>query len=675
MTANSPEISLNRREQLNNAISVGVALYRAEIPLRGSEWADEHFYLSPESSGTEGRWKCYPYQVGPLNWMTSDDIEEVNGMKSRRVGYTKMLLAACGCLIHQKRRNVATWQPTDGDAHDFSTDEVDTFLRDVPVLGEMLKCEVGAKSKFNTLEKKVFSGATWDIKGGKSARNFRRMSKDVATYDELAAFDQDIDGEGSALELGDGRLDQAPFPKSIRGSTPKTKGLCQIEAAVESSDMIFYRYVRCPHCGTLQRLEFANLKWENEDPVTAYFACTANGCVMFYRDYAGMDKTGRWQTIDGYWYEDESDRFFDAEDHPIEKPRRVGWKIWAAYSYLRPWSWLVDKWLQATKEAATGKVTSLKAVINTILGQTWEEKGEAIAAGSLSDRGEAYLVYGTIPKEVLAITAGGDVQGGLNARVEVEIVGHGLEGETWSLGYEVIPGEAEDPETWDKVDTVLSRSFVREDGAPMKIDAAFIDSGYMAHHVYRFTGKRRRRKIYATKGVNTGTLCNKGSWHGDKKKGGRAILRTMNVDDAKTIIFNRLRIKKPGPGYCHFPDHYQESHFIKLTNEEKREKRNKKGLLIGYEWEKKGPNEPLDCRAYAIGAFEFLALNLGKRKLRLERLARDSPPITEALTEVVEVVEEIEPLDAPIDEVVVKRQQALKKRKRKYGGFVNSWRR
>lgn len=688
MTALPTDIDRSRyAPEITQAVTDGVSIFRADIPLRGAEWADRYFYLSPESSGTEGRWRCYPYQIGPLNWMTSDDIEEVNGQKSRRVGYTKMLLAAIACLIHQKRRNVATWQPTDGDAADFVRDEVDTALRDVPVLGKMLRSDPEAKSKFNTIEKKVFIGATWDIKGGKSARNYRRMSKDVASYDELAAFDPDVEGEGSALELGDGRLDQAPFPKSIRGSTPKTKGMCQIEAAVDASDMIFYRYVRCPHCGSLQRLEFANLKWDEGRPETAHFACISNGCVMFYRDYPGMDEAGRWQTVDGNYYDDATDRFFDADDRPVDKPRRLGWKIWAAYSYLRPWSWLVDKWLQASKEAATGKITALKAVINTLLGETWEERGEVIEATGLSGRGEDYLATGTIPVNVLAISAGGDVQGGANARVEIEIVGHGLEGETWSLGYEVIPGAAEWPETWEAVDAVLlERRFVRADGVPMRIDAAFVDSGYMAHHVYRYTARRRRRNIYATKGVNTGTLCNKGTWQGDEKKGSRAILRTVNVDDAKTIIFNRLRIEQPGPGYCHFPDHYPPEYFEMLTNEQKVEKRNKRGQLVGYEWVKKGPNEPLDCRAYAIGAFEFLGLNLGKRKLRLERLAGTAK--VEALVDglrmitnvVAEVVGKVEPdaIGEVTREMVKERQEASrptkKKRKRPGGGFVNRWR-
>ena len=638
------------------AFQRAIAPLRATVPLTGSQWANRHFYLSPESSGTEGVWKCYPYQVALLNWMTSDDIEEVNFQKSRRVGYTKCLMAAAACLIHQKNRNIAIWHPTDGDAKDFVTDEVDTLLRDVEVLGAKLKSAVGVKSKWNTVEKKVFHGATLDIKGGKSARNFRRMTKDVAIYDETDGFDADIDGEGNCFELGDGRLDQAPFPKSIRGSTPKTKGLSLIETAVAASDAIFYRFVRCPQCGELQRLEFANLKWDKGRPETVRYRCKT-GCELRYTDYGAMDAKGRWQTLDGMYYVEGRDHFCDADGNVIPKPRRIGVKIWAGYSYLRPWSYLVDRWLVANRNAKRGNITTLKAVINTLLGETFEEEGESVDGSTLTQRGEDYLAEKTIPNGVLVITAGVDVQGGVNARIEMEIVGHGLEDETWSLGYVVIPGEAERPDVWDHVDEQLQRRFVRKDGASLGVAAAFIDSGYLATEVYRFTALRRKRNIFATKGVNTGTLCNKGTWQGDKKDRSRCILRTVNVDDAKTIIFNRLRITKRGPGFCHFPAHYDDEHFTKLTNEEKVEKR-KRGVLVGYEWIKKGPNEPLDCRAYALGALEYLNPNMPRMKLRLEERAAaavaDSPP----------------PEAAEAEEVIKKRKRMARAKKK---GFVNSW--
>jgi phage terminase large subunit GpA-like protein len=635
-------------------------LLRTRVPLSGSEWANQHFYLSPESSGTEGRWTCYPYQVALLNWMTSDDIEEVNLQKSRRVGYTKCLLAATGCLIEQKNRNVAIWHPTDGDARDFVTDEVDTVLRDVPLLGAKLKCAVGAKSKFNTVEKKGFHGATLDVKGGKSARNFRRMTKDVAIYDETDGFDVDIDGEGNCFELGDGRLDQAPFPKSIRGSTPKTKGLSLIEAALASVDMVFYRFVRCPLCKELQRLEFARLRWEAGQPDTAWYECQT-GCRLEYRHYPTMDARGRWQTLDGIYYVEGRDHFCDPDGGIIPKPRRIGVRIWAGYSYLRPWSYVVDRWLVASKNAKTGNITTLKAVVNTLLGETFEERGESVSPTILGRRGEDYPDGdGRIPNEICVVTAGADVQGGANARIEVEFVGHGQEGETWSLDYVVLEGDPTRQDVWDHLDEQLLRRFIRQDGVDLGVSCAFVDSGYLATAVYRFTAPRRRRNVFATKGVTTGTICNKGTWQGDKRRRSRAILRTVNVDDAKTIIFNRLRIQEPGPGFCHFPGHYPDTHFVRLTNEEKLEKR-RAGVVVGFEWRKKGPNEQLDCRAYALGAFGYLNPNMARMRLRLAKQAASLAGGGEEKTVAS---------DRPSEQIIKRRRRVARGAKK---GFVNRW--
>jgi phage terminase large subunit GpA-like protein len=406
----------------------------------------------------------------------------------------------------------------------------------------------------------------------------------------------------------------------------------------------------------MQRLEFAGMKWEGDDPSTVRYMC-AGGCEIEYRHYSQMDDLARWQTIDGYYYEEDQDRFFGPDDNPIEKPRKIGVRIWAAYSYLRPWSYLVDRWIDANKNAKNGNITTLKTVVNTLLGETFAEEGASVDAGDLDNRQSEYLDGGKIPNEVLLITVGADVQGGVNSRIEMEILGHGLENETWSLDYIVIPGDPERKEIWEQVESQLARRFCRRDGVELPISCTFIDSGYLATEVYRFTGPRRNRRVFATKGVSTGLLCNKGTWQGDKSKKSRAILRTVNVDDAKTIIFNRLQIEKPGPGFCHFPTHYSEQHFTQLTNEEKLEKR-KKGVLVGYEWRKKGPNEQLDCRAYALGAFEYLNPNMPRVKLRLEKRA-------EAISRKGEASEVAES----------KPKQAKKQRNPKQSrGFVGSWR-
>lgn len=69
-----------------------------------------------------------------MNAMGSDDIREVNLIKSARVGYSKMLLGVISYFIQHKQRNGLIWQPTDSDAENFMKSHIEPTIRDVPGL-------------------------------------------------------------------------------------------------------------------------------------------------------------------------------------------------------------------------------------------------------------------------------------------------------------------------------------------------------------------------------------------------------------------------------------------------------------------------------------------------------------------------------------------------------------
>ncbi|MNO48177.1 Phage terminase large subunit [compost metagenome] len=73
---------------LVESVRKGLAGLYKEPPRTAVEWADEHFYLSSESSYQEGDWTTAPFQVAILNAMGNDLIREVNVLKSARVSST-----------------------------------------------------------------------------------------------------------------------------------------------------------------------------------------------------------------------------------------------------------------------------------------------------------------------------------------------------------------------------------------------------------------------------------------------------------------------------------------------------------------------------------------------------------------------------------------------------------
>ncbi|EPP2690264.1 phage terminase large subunit family protein [Escherichia coli] len=184
-------ISNSQVNRLRHFVRAGLrSLFRPE-PQTAVEWADANYYLPKESAYQEGRWETLPFQRAIMNAMGSDYIREVNVVKSARVGYSKMLLGVYAYFIEHKQRNTLIWLPTDGDAENFMKTHVEPTIRDIPSLLALAPW-YGKKHRDNTLTMKRFTNGRgfWCL-GGKSAKNYREKSVDVAGYDELAAFDED----------------------------------------------------------------------------------------------------------------------------------------------------------------------------------------------------------------------------------------------------------------------------------------------------------------------------------------------------------------------------------------------------------------------------------------------------------------------------------------------------
>ncbi|TQE96508.1 MAG: phage terminase large subunit family protein, partial [Spiribacter salinus] len=225
---NSTSLISQTRESINAALATGLGSLRKPVPLKLSDWSERHFYLSTESSYVEGPWRCLSYQREPMDVIGNDDVHENWFIKGARVGYTKMIMAASQYLAAHKRRNGAIWQPTDADRDEFVKTEIEPAIRDNPELIRIFPA-FEKKSKHNTLALKQFVGAALHLRGGKAAKNYRRLTVDYVMLDEIDGFDQNIEGEGPPHQLATRRVKGANFPKAVFGSTPFTKGMSMIE--------------------------------------------------------------------------------------------------------------------------------------------------------------------------------------------------------------------------------------------------------------------------------------------------------------------------------------------------------------------------------------------------------------------------------------------------------------
>ncbi|MGE6451521.1 phage terminase large subunit family protein [Shewanella baltica] len=625
-------ISAAQIKNLKAAVAAGLRSFYRPPMLTCSQYADEHFYMSSESSYTEGKWESLPFQIGILNAMGNDQISTLNLMKSARVGYTKMLMANAAYKIEHKKRNVLIYQPRDGQAKTFMKKHVETAIRDIPVW-RLLAPWMGRKHKDSTLEDKIFTnGKTLMVRGGTAAANYREISTDDVIYDELAGFDESIEHEGNATSLGDTRIELSMFPKSIRGSTPKVLGTCQIEKACSESPHYFKFSLPCPHCDELQDLKWGGpeeafgIKWNKNakgehDPSTAYYLCEHCGCCIENNQLDDMElhPSSIWICENtGIRTKDFLD-FYDADGNDITTPPNISIHIWSAYNSLNSWAKLVTEFFKAK-----GDKEKLQTFVNTKLGQPWDnDNGERLEWEDLAKRREMYP-SGKVPNWVVYLTAGIDTQ---DDRYEGRIWGWGAGKEAALIDRFILYGEPASQVLTDKVAERIAKSYSRADGVILNIGTTCWDSGgNYTDEVYSMSKKLGLMRVIPIKGAN---VYGKPIANFPRKRTAKGVYLTeVGTDNAKELLMSMLRIAPDvdvrKPGAIHFPLNEvvcDDVELQQLTSERKVPVR-KNGRII-YKWDnQKRRNEALDCFVYALAA---LYIAIEKFGINLDKLSKVTP--------------------------------------------------
>lgn len=604
------------------------SLWAPPADLSLSEWAESFAVLSPETSAEPGSWRPYPYQIGILDAFTDPEVETITVMKSARVGYTKILDHAIGYGIAHDPAPMLVVQPTIEDAEDYSKDELDPMFRDTPVLAGRVS-EQKSRSASNTIKRKRFPGGTLYLVGANAPRGFRRITVKRVFFDEVDGYPTKGAGvEGDQIALGKRRTDTFRDRKIALGGTPTIKGASRVEASFEQSDRRFY-FVPCPHCGDKRPLVWEDFKWPEGKPSEIVWVCGSCGATT-------TEAKKRWMIERGEWI----------ATAPFNG--HAGFHIWAGYSYAPNASWPK---LAAEFEDARKLPLTLKVFWNTILGRSFEESGEHPAEGSLMARAERWEGE---PEGVLVRTMGVDVQGD---RLEFEVVGWGVDLENWSLHYGVIWGDPSVRSTWDELTAAIGL---------WKPRAVAIDSG--GHHtqaVYSYCNPARR--IYAVKGAaGRRPVWPPSSSRGKTKGSRRPKVFVLGVDAAKDEFYSQLKLTRPGPGYCHFPEGRDERWYLGLTSESVFTSFSKGFPVREYRKRAGIPNEPLDCRVYAYAAL----CSFGK--VNWKAVAKKRAPAIEAAREAEEIPQEPTPDVAPDPDPVNK--PAPRRTRKRLSSWVSGWR-
>lgn len=596
---------------ISAAVATGLQSLRAEVPQTLSEWAADHFILAGESSHQKGGWIGWPFQLGILDFMSDDRIEELAVKKSKRVGYTKMITAFVAYNIAHRRRKQALWQPTDDDRDSYVKSEIDPVLDGVAAVRKARKQGKGLE---DTIKYKPFRDSVVHLLGGKAARAYRRITVAVSILDEWSAFDQTIEKSGDPGSLAKGRLEGAPYPKFVGGSTPRIKGLCHVERACDDAQSYVRYEIECSHCHAEHPLMWGGkevahgFKWDRGNPASVRHVCPHCHESITQADYlpGGKPLTGTWAcSKTGLRY--GGDRVWrDAAGKVCRAPRTLGVHIWSAYSPQRTWESIVDEFEKAFKALQAGDVGPMTGFTNETLGEAWELKGDSSDEHALQARAEAYSLA-TVPVGGLVLTAGVDVQ---RDRWEIAVWAWGRGLESWAVDHHIIYGNPANEADWEPVTAYLQRRYAQSwHGGSIGLSAISIDSSDQTQAVYNWvrTAQAVLSNLRAIKGDNNDSRNIVGPSslqevnHRGRKIAKGVKLWLVGVDAAKDLLLGQLAIAESGPGYVHFSNELTREWFEQLTAE-KRVLVKVQGRDV-YKWIKRRPrNEVLDCRNYALHA-------------------------------------------------------------------------
>jgi phage terminase large subunit GpA-like protein len=456
-----------------------LAVLKPPPDLTISDWADQNRRLSSEASAEPGQWRTSraEYQRGIMEAVSDPATETVVIMSSSQVGKTEVLNNSVGYHIDQDPAPIMVVMPTERDAETWSKDRFSPMARDTPCLQDKI-ANPKSRDGNNKILHKRFPGGHLTIVGANAPSGLASRPIRLLLCDEVDRYPFSAGAEGDPVNLAKKRTVTFWNRKIVLVSTPTNKGASRIEAAFEESDQRRF-WVPCPACRAEQLLTWGQVKWGKDEngghrPETARYHCA--DC-----DAAWKDET-RWSAISkGRWI----------ADAPFNGT--AGFHLNEIYS---PWVRL-EAMAKAFLSARAGGDETMKTFINTSLGETWMESGEAPDWQRLQGLKEDWNA-GTVPAGGLFLTAGVDVQ---KDRIEVDVWAWGKGLQSWLIDHIVIEGGPGDQACWQKLSDLLGRTWTHASGTPMTIARLAIDTGYETAAVYAWARQVGFAQVAPVKGV------------------------------------------------------------------------------------------------------------------------------------------------------------------------------
>lgn len=551
------------------------------------QWAERTITLggkeSIEHSGPYDS-SLTPYTRWLMEQFRDNSVREFFLAKSSQTGVTLALLIGLAYTVVHNPRNAIYAINSREEAKKISKQRIQPMLRDCGDTKHIVAKEEAADNMSNMTMH--LGPMVLHLIGSFTAGPFRNKSVAWGILDEYDAHPENIEGEGSSLDLLRSRLKAVRNSKLFCLSKPTMadKGIWP-EYMTGTQHKLF---VPCPHCGLKQVLEFERLQFSHcREPdgtwdvdrilKETYYLCEA-GCHIEERHKRKMVLDGEWRAT--------------------AKPNKSG-KVSAHISDLYSqfasarWGVLVQEFLDSKKTTE-----KLRTFYNERLGKPYEDKAGRVAEHHVLARRGGYM-RGHVPVECAAALMAVDVQESTLKWVKCGIAKPNLDLYVSDYG-EVL--------SYDDILLQAQDGVMQPDGQIIPVRSALIDEGYgnRTTEVRQFC----MAQIMAGNGIfwpckGRGGLQVKGNVTTSLKEVGSEQIMTYHFDDDgfkrslythSLAKFNEEQARKYHQPALFFPADIDPEFVWEFTTEKWAEKVLKSGFSKwGWEMASNGKNDYADC--------------------------------------------------------------------------------
>jgi phage terminase large subunit GpA-like protein len=645
--------------RLFNACARSVAPRKA---ITVSEWADEKRVLSEKGSARPGKWRtsANPPLREPMDCLSArSPVQDITLRFPIQFGKTEVAVNGVGYCIDENPGPLMIALPGEVPMQKWISQKLNPMLDETPAVKAALT-STASRDASNTRTFKDFAGGQLYMEHAGSPSRLKLTSVRTLVVDELDEFALNFIGGDDPVDMLDGRTSAFPATfKRLYIGTPTLKGVSRIDKKYEASDQRRF-YVRCPHCGHEQPLEWRGLQWELARAIGSapaevsrvWYLCRESACVIEEYQKTEMIACGRW-----------------VAENPGARTR--GYTINCLYYQigLGPrWADLVRMWLDAQNDPA-----KLKTFINDRLAEAFEDPAmRKVKSNVVLDRAEPYRLR-SAPQAVLTATAGVDTQ---DDRFEVQIVGWSRTLQAWTLDYVVIPGDPERDETRAALADLLNKPIEHASGRMIRVEAVAIDAGgHRTESVKAFVRSGVVRRALCIFGAvpSNAPILSRGklqdiNWRGQLDKRGVTIHHVGTVG-IKHLLYSRISTdeeRESSARLIHLSDELPDEFFTGLVAETFNPVTNRFVKRGGVR------NEPLDTWTYAYAATHHPELRLHRRS-RMDWDAIEARLKPQDPSQVHHETTEAPATNDTTSLTVRNEPKRLPPARRRGGGFARSW--